>query len=209
MSVVIQAQRRNLNSKSNDLRKKGQIPGCIFSKDRKTIPICLPYQIFRKFLSNRPSKFDIELEKGEKFLVGLREIQQDPINNSLLHISLQVLDQHRKVSLTIPVDVHEETLGKKKEGEIAIPIREITVKGYLSEIPEKMTIDVTHLDVGQCIKISDIESNYRFEFLQEDRSKIIVGRYHIQIQKTSLEETESPSQKQESETIKKDVEKTP
>ena len=200
----MQVQRRNLNIKSSVLIKQDQIPGCIFSKGRETIPISLPYKEFKECLSKNPSRFPIELGEEQKFLVGLREIQRNPINNSFLHISLQALDQHEKATLKIPVDVKTEDNGKRKDGEISNPIREIMVKGYLSDIPEKIIVDITHLNVGQHIKVSDIESNYSFNFLEEDRNKIIAGRYHI---KTISLETKSPSQEDSEETPKEDTKK--
>ena len=59
---------------------------------------------------------------------------------------------------------------------------EITVKGLPADLPDKLTVDVSKMNIGDSIHVEDIADQFSFEFLQDDYTKILVSCSHPRVQ---------------------------
>lgn len=149
------AGRRN----SNKLRNSGYIPGVIYSHGEETQSIKLEDRMLNKVLNKHGSTGTLELEiAGELVPVLIKEVQRDPIKDIVLHADFQKLSADKKVRLRIPLAIQgREFVEARTSGVIEQQLMEIELQCLPKFIPQYFAIDVSKLEFGDVIKISDLD----------------------------------------------------
>jgi large subunit ribosomal protein L25 len=96
---------------------------------------------------------------GEKapYPTLVREIQTHPWKASLLHIDFLRIQEGVAVDLEIPVELVGVPRGVRLEGGVLEQIvHELEVRCVPSKIPESFELDVSDLDIGDSLHVSDI-----------------------------------------------------
>lgn len=102
----------------------------------------------------------IEVEvDGKKENALVREIQYDPVSAALLHVSLYRVDMNKKVNVTIPFVITGLSMAVKNNiGFMVNPIDQLPIRATPKNIPESLTIDISHLDnIGDSVLIKDLK----------------------------------------------------
>ena len=188
MNIVLRAQMRDTNVKPKSLIKDGWVPACLYAHNFESVPIQLPSKKLDESISKNPSKIELHIDGSGRYLAALKEVQRLALEGGIIHISFHALDEGTATTLQVPVRLKKAA---KVEGEISQPIHEITLKGRPSEIPDEIVVDTTHIKIGEHIKVADIEKDYAFEFLEEDREKILASCRHAKVQPTEPDTTQS------------------
>lgn len=115
-------------------------------------------------------KLNIE---GKKYNAIMKEVQFHPVTDSILHIDfIQVFDE-KPVVMNIPVKIEGTSTGIKAGGKLNLKRRSLKVKGLVKHFPEHLTIDITELNIGDSIKIGDL--NYKNLEIIDNKRNVIVG----------------------------------
>jgi len=174
MEMTLQAQKRDENVATKVLRKEGWVPGCVFGKDQKATSIQIPLIKLRACLAKHPTKLELDVKGAGKFLVGVEEVQRGPLGDGLVHISFHALNKNEKANLTVPLEFVGKAAGSMDGGIVKEVLHEVTIKGYPKDLPDKVQVDVSTLELGSSIHINDISKNYSFEFAPDDLEKVLV-----------------------------------
>lgn len=152
--------RNNIGGKnSNKLRAAGYVPGVIYSAGEDTKKIKLETQELNKILNKYGSTGRIEVElEGEPVSVLIKEVQRHPIKDFVLHMDFQRLSADTKVRLRIPVVIQgRETVETATSGVVEQQLMEVELQCLPKYIPQYVTVDVSSLDFGEVIKLSDLD----------------------------------------------------
>jgi large subunit ribosomal protein L25 len=161
--LTIKAFKRDIigNNSSYKLKQQGRIPGVLYGPDYETVNVSLDG---KKILSiiNKPKLrnaiFSVELENEDKPVrVLLKEIQTDPVKNRLLHVDLYAISADKEMTLVVPVKLTGHPIGLDKGGLLEQQMREVEIKCLPDKIPEFIEADVSNLDMGFNLHLSDIE----------------------------------------------------
>ena len=142
-------------------RREGLVPGVVYGGGKDPISINLKHNVLLKSL--RAGHFMATLINlrvdGQDNTVICRAVQRDVVKDLPIHVDFLRLSERSRINLMIPVEfLNEETApGIKKGGMLTVVRPEIELKVRASNIPEKITIDLTGLNIGDTIKISDVE----------------------------------------------------
>ncbi|MEM6944410.1 MAG: 50S ribosomal protein L25/general stress protein Ctc [Pseudomonadota bacterium] len=143
-------------------RREGLVPGVIYGggKDPETINVrhnVLLKQLKAGSFLARLIKLKFEGEDGEQTTI-CRAVQRDIVRDLPTHVDFLRLSERSRISLAIPVDFtnHEASPGIKKGGVLTVVRSEIELKVRASDIPEKVTVDLTGLAIGDTVKISNV-----------------------------------------------------
>ncbi len=188
MDFILNAKTRNHDDNVKSLRKSGWVPGCVFGKSCDAINIIVSQKDLKKCLAAHATKLTLDVDGQSKFLVGIEELQRGPLQNSLIHISFHAMSANEVAHLHIPIEFIGKALGQMEGGILKENIHEVTVKGYPADLPDKLCVDVSKMNIGDSIHISDIADHYKFDFLQDDYTKVLVSCGHPRVQ--SLETPE-------------------
>ncbi|MBR1543999.1 MAG: 50S ribosomal protein L25, partial [Muribaculaceae bacterium] len=121
-----------------------------------TTDITVSQEAVRKLIYT-PEIFDIDLTLNGKVVKAvLKNIQFHPLNDSILHIDFLAVDDKKPIIMEVPVSVTGHAIGVKAGGKLVLNMKKVKVKGIYSAIPERITLSVDDLQIGQAIKVSDL-----------------------------------------------------
>jgi large subunit ribosomal protein L25 len=138
------------------------VPGVVYGGDVDPLPIQIPFNdLLKKLKAGRfkSTLWNLKVEGHEDVRVICRDVQRDVIKDLPTHLDLMRLRRTTKVNLFIPVEFinEEEAPGLKKGGVLTIVRPEVELVVTAGEIPEKITVDLTGLNIGDVVTISSIE----------------------------------------------------
>ncbi|MCJ7873159.1 50S ribosomal protein L25/general stress protein Ctc [Phaeobacter sp. J2-8] len=142
-------------------RRDGMVPGIVFGGDNDPLPIQIPFNVLlTKLRAGRfkSTLFNLKVEGQEDVRVICRDVQRDVVKDLPTHLDLMRLRRTTKINLFIPVDfINEETApGLKKGGVLTVVRPEVELIVTAGDIPEQITVDLSGLDIGDIVHISDV-----------------------------------------------------
>src|SRR5262245_41640237 len=159
--IVVAADSRNSTGKNENrrLRALGKIPGVLYGTKQETIPVAVsPKEItaILRSASGENTLFDLELG-GSRRKVILKEFQLEPVQNRLLHADFYEVAFDKPIEVKVHIEVHGTPVGVKTQGGVLdFVTRELEVLCLPTDIPERILVDVTPLEIGKHLRVSDI-----------------------------------------------------
>ncbi|MDE6300692.1 MAG: 50S ribosomal protein L25/general stress protein Ctc [Muribaculaceae bacterium] len=104
-----------------------------------------------------PEIFAIELEvNGEKRMAVLKDIQFQPVKDSILHIDLLEVNDKKPVVVEVPVKLEGHAEGVKAGGKLTLSMKKLKVKATYDKIPERLVINVDNLGLGKSLQVGEL-----------------------------------------------------
>ncbi len=155
------------------IRRAGRVPGIIYGDQKPPKTISLDYgEVWRQvktgtFLS---TVFTVDLD-GEKTRVIPRELQLDPVRDFPTHVDFLRLGKGARIAVEVPVSFinEEESPGLKRGGVLNVVRHTIEMLCPAESIPDSIEADVTGLDIGDSIHISNMKIPDDVELTITDR----------------------------------------
>ena len=150
-------EREDVGKKSTKaVRANNRIP-CILYGGEKNVHFTVGIKDVKDLIYT-PDFHKVEIQVGGKsYGAIIKDIQFHPVTDAILHIDFQELIAGRTVRTEIPVHTVGVPEGVKEGGKLALKVRKLKVKATPDQLKEHITIDVTHLTLGQSFKVRDIE----------------------------------------------------
>ncbi|MDA9958010.1 50S ribosomal protein L25/general stress protein Ctc [Gammaproteobacteria bacterium] len=156
------SRERTGSNKARVIRKvDGMIPAIIYGDEKDSLNIKLRLNELTKASQNELFYTQVLIIKNgdleEK--VVLKELQKDPAKGKFLHADFLRVSRKTKLKVIIPINFlnEEECAGVKNEGGVLNKtLREVEVMCLAGNIPESINIDVTALDLGQSVRLTEI-----------------------------------------------------
>ncbi|HCP80875.1 MAG TPA: 50S ribosomal protein L25 [Octadecabacter sp.] len=142
-------------------RRDGLVPGVVYGGGEDPIAINVPFNVlFKKLKAGRflSTLFNLKVEGQEDVRVICRNVQRHVVKDLPTHLDFMRLKRTTKINLFIGVDfINEEECPAIKQGGILVPVRnEVELLVTAGDIPEKITVDLAGLEIGDTITISNI-----------------------------------------------------
>jgi len=143
-------------------RRDGLVPGIVYGGDTDPLAINIPFNKLLKMLKAgrfKSTLFNLKVEGHDDVRVICRDVQRDVVKDLPTHLDLMRLRRSSEIALFIPVEFinDEEAPGLKRGGVLTVVRPEVELVVIAGEIPEKITVDLSGLDVGDTITISSID----------------------------------------------------
>ncbi len=163
--------RQGLGKKeSRDLRKQGHVP-CVMYGGEKNIHFSAHENQFKKLVYT-PDVFLVKLDiDGETFDAVMQDIQFHPVSDSIIHIDFVQVFGDRKVTVNLPVRLTGSSVGIRAGGKLRQRRRFLKVNGLIKDMPDRLEIDLTDLDIGDSVKIADLAYD-NLEILDPPRAMV-------------------------------------
>ena len=139
-------------------RREGNVPGIVYGGDVDPLPININFNMLLKKLKDGrflSTLFNLKVEGQDDVRVICRDVQRDVVKDLPTHVDFMRLRRHSKINLFIPVEVlNEDTApGIKKGGVLTMVRPEVELVVTAGDIPEKITIDLAGLEIGDTVKV--------------------------------------------------------
>ena len=154
-------ERSKATGSTYSLLNKGMVPGIIYGKGTEPIQIAFEDKILQKLMhtgSFYSTILDIDIEgKIEKILP--KQLQYHPVTDKLIHFDFLRVQNDTKVTVEVPVQfLNQETCpGLKKGGVLNLVRRDVELSCNANNIPDNLQFDLASSEIGDSIKISNID----------------------------------------------------
>ncbi|MDD6787314.1 MAG: 50S ribosomal protein L25 [Bacteroidales bacterium] len=91
---------------------------------------------------------------GTECKAVIKELQFGPVNEELYHIDFLKFDENEPITVKIPVKLEGHAEGVKAGGKLVKQVRDLTVKGLWTNIPERLIVDVTSINLGKTLNVA-------------------------------------------------------
>lgn len=161
----VSGQKRTATGKkaSKLMRKEGLVPCNLYgeAKDEKGLPKALPFQVaftdLRKAIYT-PHVYVLNINiDGTDHKAIVKELQFHPTTEALLHADFYEVNDTKEITVGLPVNLTGHAQGVRDGGRLSLSIRKIDVTAPYKNIPEKLDIDVTNLQLGKAIKVGSLQ----------------------------------------------------
>ena len=182
------------NNKS--LLNKGLVPGIVYGKGIKSEKIACKDRILNKLMQSKAfytKILNVEINgKTEKVLP--KALQYHPITDKVIHFDLLRVQDNTKVTVEVPVEFLNQDIcpGLKKGGVLNVIRRTIELICFAKNIPELLQCDLTEIDIGDSLKISNIQLPEDIQLTIRDRNFVVatIVAPTIEVEETKPEEEE-------------------
>ncbi len=169
------------------LRETGRVPAIIYGRQDKPQKLELSSKEMSDLIHHSVSEnllvdLEVDSDSRPKRLALVQEIQHHPLTGRLLHIDLHEVAPDEKVTISVPVEAVGEAEGVKTGGGVLEHVLfRLRTRALPKDLPEVITVDVSHLKVGESVHLGDIKPPAGVEF---------IGDKHISVLAVSIPRTE-------------------
>lgn len=177
--------RESLGKKEAKQARKNELVPCVMYGGGKQIHFTVSGSDFDKVIYT-PEVFNVLITiDGTEYSTLLKDSQFHPITDKAVHADFLILEAGKPVTVSMPVVLTGASIGVKNGGRLQTPMRKLSLKGELANIPDNVQIDITDLRIGQSIKVSTLTIK-GLEFL-DPASNVIVA---VKTARGAIEEEE-------------------
>ena len=140
-------------------RAAGQIPGVLYGHGEQPVPVSVGAREFELALRGHKGGNPIVnlAVAGGEYTALIRDVQYDPLTHDILHLDFQHISLTETIEVKVTVHLTGLPVGVKDGGGILETIlREIEVRCLPTAIPSSIEVDVSHLNIGDSVHVSDI-----------------------------------------------------
>src|ERR1017187_9541658 len=180
-SVLLNASPRVLSRRAGAkaLRAAGRIPAVVYGRqvtpqnievNAKEMEDLIHHSVSENLLVDLTIKDDAR----PKRLALVQEVQHYALTGKVLHVDFHEVAENEKVTILVPVETSGEAEGVKTDGgALEHVLFKLKVRGLPKDLPEQLTVDVTHLKIGMAIHLGEIKAPENTEILGDKHIPVI------------------------------------
>jgi len=162
--VKLKAEPRSATGRSaaRRLKARGIVPAVVYGGKEKSQPLQVSARDISAMLSHASGEnILVELEiAGEKATrtALLQEVQHSPVGGDVLHVDFHAISMDEKIQADVPLEPLGVPTGVKNFGGLLEQnLRVLAIECLPRDLPDKITVDVSALNIGDSIHVRDIK----------------------------------------------------
>ena len=163
-------------------RGQGNVPAVLYGRHmEKNLILALEVKEFAKLLSKHGRASVLIFKSEDSALNGtsalIKEVQRDSVTDVYLNVDLVEIRKGEKLTISIPIEFIGEAKGAKEGGVVDIQRRELKVECLPTDIPDKVTIDISNMGLNDVLHVSDVQIAGGVKILDDKSFAIISVSY--------------------------------
>lgn len=156
------------------LRREGMVPGVVYGSGESTA-FKVGARDLRNLLHAGAALMDLSIGGDKPRPVILKDRHVHPVRDEVLHIDFLEVRLDEKIQTTVAVELEgvEEAPGVKDGGVLEHVSRELNVEALPTEIPERIVVDVSGMEINGTMHLSEIEVPSEVALLDDPEETII------------------------------------
>jgi len=158
--VKLTAQRRSASGKgaAGRIRREGLVPAVVYGLDTESVPVSVKARELGAILaSDRGANTLITLEiDGASQLAIARQIQRNPIKGTLVHVDFVRVRADQTIQAEVAVHLTGDAEGVARGGVLEQLLYSVTVDARPGDIPNALELDITAVQIGGSVRVSDL-----------------------------------------------------
>ncbi len=184
------------------LRASGSIPAVLYGSGSDSTPLSIQSSDLVDLLRTEKGeagfiKLIIQGEgKSLEKLSMIKELQTNPVTHTLIHADFYEIRMDHKLTVDVPIHLIGQPIGVEMGGEIHQFKRDLKVSCLPSAMPKFVELDISGLDIGNTLRVTDVKLAEGVEILDSDDAQIIsvVAKRAIEEEKPAEEAEAAPAE---------------
>jgi large subunit ribosomal protein L25 len=177
VKLDVQEREERGSAATRRLRRQGLIPGVLYGRGKDPHPFCVAERELRRALTGPAGLhaiLDVALD-GQKTTHAsiLKDYQQDVITGRLAHIDLQEVRLDQPIQAQVVIELVGESAGAKEGGVLSQVSREINVEALPLEVPERIEVDISAMEMGDTLRLADVPVPEGVTFLDDPEETVL------------------------------------
>jgi len=193
-TLALQAElRERIGSKAaSAVRKQGRIPCIVYGHKEEPVAISVNAHDFLEGIHHGHRLVDITINgTTEKMLV--KELQFDHLGRDIVHVDLMRVDVTEMITVDVPVEIKGIAKGTSEGGVVESNTDHLEIECLAINIPEKITVIIKDLGVGETIKAGDIKLPEGVKLVSSPEMAVVSCRIVAEAKTTEQLEAEAPA----------------
>ncbi|HFU6521527.1 TPA: 50S ribosomal protein L25/general stress protein Ctc [Enterococcus hirae] len=193
MSVSLEVSKREVRPRSlrNKLRHEGKVPAIVYGYNVESTPIAIDGQIFSKLLRENGANTVITMTiDGKKVNTLVHKVQTNTFTNHFEHVEFLSVNMSEETEVETEIVLVGEAAGVKAGGVLAQNLYTVIVSATPSNLPERIEVDVTNLNLGDAITVADLPENNDYKVVSDGEEQIAAVVAPTEEAETTDEESE-------------------
>jgi len=156
----LKGQTREVGNKATikAFRKEGLVPCNLYGGGVENVLFTVTAKDL-KALTDTPYSHivDLVLDGGKKYTAILHELQWHPVTDECLHVDFLAVNDTKPVTMSVPIEITGHSVGVQQGGKFYQSSREIRLRALVKNLPDKVTVDISSLELDKRIKAGDVK----------------------------------------------------
>ena len=179
---VLNARTRQSTGKgaARKLRRNNQIPAIFYGPNREPLMLAMDYPELEGIIKQSAGEniiLDLKVKADggtQTWNAILKDLQVDPIKDTYLHVDFYEISMDKEITVAIPIHLVNTPLGVEEGGILQHVRRELNVSGLPDKLVEVLEVDVSQLQIGDSVHITDITLPDGITCLDEEHLTVAV-----------------------------------
>jgi large subunit ribosomal protein L25 len=177
VKIEVQEREHVGSAAARRLRRDGLIPGVLYGRGKAPHAFAIGERELRKALTGSAGLhaiLDVVLA-GQKTTHPsiLKDYQADVVSGRLAHIDLQEVRLDQPIQAQVVIELVGEAAGSIEGGVLSQVTREINVEALPLEVPERIEVDVTSMEMGDTLRLADVAAQDGVKFLDDPEETVV------------------------------------
>ncbi|MBF0464094.1 MAG: 50S ribosomal protein L25 [Nitrospirae bacterium] len=172
-------------------RRDGMIPAVMYKKGQS-----MPIRFSRKELvpfvnasAHEQILVNLNFSDGTTAVALMKDHQVEPVTGELLHVDFQEISLQETVRVNVAIILKGTPIGVKRDGGLLqTGLREIEIESLPDDIPAHIELDVTKLELGGSLHVSDIKTEEKIKILTDQGESICTVSATAMLESAQAEE---------------------
>ena len=177
--IELKAEARSMTGKkgAKACRNNGQLPGVLYGRGSETTPLAVyPKQLDSALHTHAGANVIIKLAfegKSEPVNVIVKDLQVDNIRGVMRHVDFHRISLDEKIRSSIRFKVVGDSPGLKEGGVLEHIMWDLEVECLPLDIPDYIEADISELEIGDSISVSQVSVPEGVEIISAPDAKIM------------------------------------
>ena len=161
VNVVVRAAAKK--GAARRVRSAGAVPGVLYGRAREPIAVTFNEKELLSSLDKEKRRNTLltltvrDAGKSEEVMAMVRDAQINPLSRRLIHVDFLAVDLNTEVHVTVPIVLTGKAVGVTNGGNLHQSKHMVPVAAKPGAIPTKLEIDVSALEIGDALHVSDLK----------------------------------------------------
>ena len=181
MDVALDAQIRSTYGKgaARETRREAMVPANLYGPQTAPLALSVSAKSLEKLLRALGEETRlIQLAVGgdgevQNRQVLIQEVQVHPVRRRFQHVDFYEAPLDKPIVVKVPIETVNDSIGVKKGGTLNLIRRTLSVRCLPTEIPDRVAIDISAMDLGDTIIVGDLLEKTPFALIDDRRAAIV------------------------------------
>ena len=176
-TLTVSAREQFGSRASRRLRREGLVPGVVYGHGGDARPFQVPERELRHLLAEGHTLLDLQIDGDKAVPVVIKEQQQHPVRGEVIHLDCLEVRLDEAIESEVPIELEgaDQAPGVREGGVLEHVTREVTVEALPTEIPERITVDVSEMEINDTISLASVTPPSGAKFMVDEPEEITIA----------------------------------